>query len=214
MKRLILSLVLAASLSPLFSRDLGDPAIFRDKAGAEDVEKILSPLAGGDMVASFIQEKRISGSERVFRSSGRLILKTGAGMAWDYEKPFPSLMVLTEDSVIQRLPGKPAAKTDFSGNEVFTAVSRTISGVFTGDGDAIADNFTCYALTEADGTWYVGLVPKNKMMSSFIDSIALTGREDLSEVLMTEKSGDSVLYSFGSIERRSLRADEDACFSF
>lgn len=213
--KLLVLLAALCILSPLPALSVDESTIFDHPATVDDadVQATYAQVSyDGPWVAAFTQTKQIHQVARSFRSTGRMLLQPGEGIAWVIEKPYPSTMVVGSSSIVQSLPGQAPSRLDFGDNQTFTQISRTIVMVLSGDLSSVADAFTLYFAKEG-GEWMLALKPRQQEMAAFVDAFILSGSTELESVVMEETSGDSVRYTFSSIERRSLTDDEIAVFS-
>ncbi len=206
---------LVAALSPLWGLDVESEGVFDHPVTTGDatfVSTYQKVAYGGSWVADFAQTKHIGGINRSFRSTGTMYLEPGFGIAWNIQKPYPSLMVVSSSSLTQKLPGKEPIRLEFGDNPVFTHISRTIEMVLSGSLSTLEESFFLSFMKEGE-EWVLALKPKQKDVASFVGSFVLGGREELNTVLMYEKSGDSVRYDFSCLKRRPLSEEEHAAFS-
>jgi hypothetical protein len=146
----------------------------------------------------FVQTKTISRLGRSLVSKGFFIIDSGLGMVWDTRSPFPSIMAVGRDYIIQSGPDGKKTKLDAAGNETFLRISDTISAVFSGNAKKLADNFEIYFLEEprsaGDTVWTIGLVPRDASIRTFASSIIMTGDSQLRTLVLNEQSGAAVRY--------------------
>jgi outer membrane lipoprotein-sorting protein len=160
----------------------------------------------------FEQIKTIAKLKRAIRSSGSFIIASDKGMLWKTEKPFPSVMALGRDSIVQTVDGN---KTVLSaqGNETFSRMADIISAVFQGRAQTLLKNFSCFFVGGA--SWQLGLIPKDPTVKQFAGRFILEGKGPaITRIETDEQNGDSIVYqlsdqSFG----KELTPDEEALFN-
>lgn len=214
--KLLVFLLACLAFSPLAALDVSSPTVFDHPVTRKDqafLETFRQVAYDGPWVADFTQTKQIHGVNRTFRSSGTMFLQPGRGIVWNVLSPYPSVMVVGSSSIVQQLPGRKLSRIDFGDNPVFTQISRTIALVLAGNLTELEASFFL-SFQQAGSEWTLALVPKTKEIASFVSSFVLAGNAQLETVLMRERGGDSTRYEFSSIERRSLKEDELACFSW
>lgn len=160
----------------------------------------------------FTQIKSISSLNRQIRSFGTFVISNSDGMVWNTQKPFPSVMVLTDKAVTQiSASGKKTVVAE-SGNSAFTQFSTVLSAVFNGDHDILVKNFHVYFVQKGQ-VWFVGLVPKDSSLRAFVTKIEMEGQDSIKKVLLHEATGDSVCYEFSNVMfAQELTSDELAYF--
>lgn len=174
-----------------------------DRAGKASVRAICEGLTGhGVMRGDFVQTKDIRSLGRSFKGNGNFVVSRDDGIVWNTLKPFPSLMVVTSGRIVQSTGKGRTSVLDAGGNPVFEQFAATIRSVFSGDADELFSRFDVFFLA-GDGVpgkhgvpWRIGLVPNDSVVRSIISSIELSGLETLDRFIMTEATGDTVLYEF------------------
>jgi outer membrane lipoprotein-sorting protein len=157
-------------------------------------EEVCRAFAGNPVVSGvFTQTKTISRLNRSLVSEGNFIIASGTGMIWDTRKPFPSIMAIGRDFIIQSTPSGTRTRLDAVGNETFLRFSDTISAVFSGDSRKLIDNFEIYF--NPDGSsWTLGLLPKEKAIQNFAVCITMAGDAVIRRITLYEQNGDLVTY--------------------
>ena len=147
------------------------------------------PLVRGE----FRQKKILKRLGRVLESSGHFIIARDFGLVWETIAPFPSTMALGPDYVIQSVPGGQDTRLEASGNETFMRLARVMRLVFSGQGEALGEEFQVFF--QAGGPrWFLGLVPADGGIGAFIARISLSGDTVLRRVAVDEAGGDRIEY--------------------
>lgn len=157
-------------------------------------------LLRGDFEMNQKNEK--TGKKEV-NSEGTFTLSADDGMIWFTEKPVKSVMVVTNNFVMQEINGKQR-KIDGSKNQTFTKMATVTSSIFTGNYDELSKNFeiTFMPMAANPKTHVYGatLIPTDKMMSTFMKSIDITisgpetGTLYIDYIKIEYKTGDTVIY--------------------
>jgi hypothetical protein len=150
------------------------------------------PLVKGD----FIQTKTLSRMGRTLVSKGIFIIDAERGMIWDTRSPFPSILAVGRDHLIQIAGGKKTS-LDIAENETFIRISKIMSAVFTGKAGTLTENFEVF-FSENAGSWKMGLIPKDGSIRNFAASILMQGDSVLRSVLLREQNGNSVEYDLAN----------------
>ncbi len=121
----------------------------------------------------FTQTKIINSNGRKLKSSGTFII-CPFGIMWKTLKPFPSTIVVTNDSMIQL--GANGKKTVHSGadNKMFESIATSLSSVFTGDKKTLEENFNI-ELSQENQSWTIVLQPKDSTIAAVMQKMTLKG---------------------------------------
>jgi len=209
MRRIMLLLAISILLfPPLFADDTKAPVNL-----TEGKFSFISDAFGGSSMAGlFKQTKSVKGSPRSFTSTGSILIKTGKGIVWVTQKPYPSILVVGRDVLIQKIRDGEAVHLDIANNPIYIQIATSLECVFSADFSRIASLFTTYLSGDASG-WELLLVPKDKTVASFMSSITMTGSDTFDSLKMVETTGDSILYEFSDMVQRELTDEELALYS-
>ena len=168
---------------------------------------------------TFEQTKTIKRLGRSLNSKGNFIIAAELGMVWDTLSPFPSLMAVGRDFIIQTGPGGTKSKLDAQGNETFISLADTISAVFSGNSRILRDKFENYFFQDTEsGSWTLGLVPRDEAVRVFADRIILGGENlpaHIKTIVIYSRNGDLISYSLENHRfPGELDDHEKAFFSF
>lgn len=151
-----------------------------------------SPLT----VGYFKQTRSIKKLNREFVSTGAFAIDRDAGILWDTQKPFASVLWVGDNSIVQWDSARNTKKTmSAKDNPVFAEFSKTIQSVFSGKFDELERNFKIF-FEQSGETFSVGLVPKEKAVARVIASITLEGRAELEKVTIVDGETNPVVYEF------------------
>ena len=208
MRKVILLLTMLILLFPVFA-DYNGTEVDLTKG---DYSFISDAFGGKSMAGLFKQTKTVAGSPRSFVSTGSILIKTGMGIVWCTQKPYPSILVVGRDVLIQKIRDGEATHLDIANNPIYIQIATSLECVFSADFSKIASLFTTYLTTDADG-WELLLIPRDKTVASFMTSITMTGSSSFDSLKMVETTGDSILYEFSDMEQRELTDEELALYS-
>jgi hypothetical protein len=149
---------------------------------------------------SFEQTKTIGRLNRSLISRGKFIIAAELGMVWDTQSPFPSLMAVGRDFIVQSLPGGGKTKIDAAGNETFVSLASALNAIFTGNAAALEEQFDRFFVGEKPpGTlWTIGLRPREKAVRLFAEEITLSGDGLLRSIVIYERDGGSTAYALSN----------------
>jgi hypothetical protein len=193
----------------VFTRPLN--AVTRPRYLAVCAEIASRPVIKGN----FEQTKTIQRLNRSLVSSGNFIIAAAQGMVWDTRSPFPSVMAVGGDFIIQSTPGGGRSKMDAGGNETFLSLANTISAIFTGNAQSLLEKFDNFFVEDSPGAWTIGLIPREASVRGFAERIILRGDSGLlRSILLEERNGGSIQYILSNhVFYDSLSADEKALFA-
>ena len=167
------------------------------------LESVCASLAARpNTTGDFIQIKTINANGRQLKSSGKFIIST-IGIMWKTEKPFPSSLILTKDSMIQIAANGNKSVMDGKDNQIFANISDTLTSVFSGN---------------SKGGWTLELRPKDSTIASVMERLVLSGALEngaavLGKLEMAETSGNKIIYEFTNQKYpEELSADEKQNF--
>lgn len=204
---------LCAVLVSALAADIRDPAVYEHPVHSDDPDfkTVQESFSASPMVADYVQIKTIKRLNRSLESSGRMVIRPGTGIAWITEKPYASAMIVGRDYMKQQI-GSRTVVMDVSENRIYLSIAEALESIFAGDFSHIDTVFDSFFLRDGD-TWYLGLIPKDDAVQSFVQSITIQGTKTVDAVLLTEVSGDSILYTLENVEQRTLNSDEEKLFS-
>ena len=180
MKKFLLFLILCLPLSGLWADQL------------EEVYSRISshPVTKGELT----QEQYIKVANRSLVSKGTFVMAADKGIIFDITDPFPSSMVVTEEKMVQTLPGNVVSVLDGSENAMFKNIARIIHSVFANDVQVLKDNFQVSVTGGPKDV--VTLVPKDPLLSMLFLKITLTVGDSVDSVSLVEAGGNWVNYTF------------------
>ena len=114
--------------------------------------------------------------------------------------------------LIQKIRDGQPSHLDMAQNPVYTQIATTLECVFSADFTAMSDTFRTYISPDGD-SWSLKLIPRNKAVSSFIESMVLSGSDTFESLTLHETTGDTIVYGFSDMENRELTDEELAVWS-
>lgn len=191
MKRIILSLALAASML-----GAGSSAAF----AATPVAQIQTLLAKpAQLCGRFDQTKTLAGMKKPLLSEGRFCVVTGKGVLWRTLKPFASTLHLTRDQIVQMQGDRVAMKLDANQEPTVRMINSVLFSLLAGDLGQLDTLFEVDARVTGE-QWNVKLKARNPALARAIGDITLEGGQYVRRIEMIEASGDRTLIVFSSIK--------------
>ena len=187
---------------------------FQLAAQSLTLESVCKSLASHpNTTGDFIQIKTLQTNGRKLTSTGKFIFSQ-EGILWQTEKPFPSSLILTKETMVQVAANGKKSVMNGKDNQIFANISDTLSSVFSGNVDALKKNFECELVQDADTGWKILLTPKDSTIASVMKSMVLAGTgADLSSLEMSEASENTIRYEFKNQKYpEELSADEKQNF--
>ena len=124
---------------------------------------------------TFVMQRRIASLPRDLRSSGSFVI-CSEGIAWNTSSPIRTLLAVTGDKIIQRLPDGSTNVMDGTGNQTFKSIAATLSALFSGDRAALEENFQV-SFSSAGSSWTMTLLPKDRSVASVMTTIIMEGTQ-------------------------------------
>jgi len=182
MRKFLLSLILLLPLSGLWADQL------------EDVYARISahPVTKGELT----QEQYIKIANRSLISRGTFVMASDKGVIFEITDPFPSSMVVTEEKLVQILPGNVVSVMDGKDNAMFSNIAKIIHSVFANDVKVLKDNFQVSVTGGPKDV--VTLVPKDPLLSMLFQKITLAVGDSIDSVSIIETGGNWVNYTFSN----------------
>jgi len=197
-------------LAPAFT-EVFDHPLTRERQPT--FQKVSRAIAAHDIQkGSFTQTKHISRLQRNLTSSGFYVISKNDGIMWQTKKPFPSTMIVSASSIVQISASGKKNLLQTAGNATFESFAKVIASVFQGGNELSEKNFDLY-FEGREGSWSLGLIPKDKAIRAVAEKFVLEGGDFLQSVTMHEKNGDFVRYDFAGVTFPvRLTDDEKAIF--
>ena len=168
--------------------------------GSKGLTQVLSAVQSQKYVrGKFKQVRTVKKINRDFVSTGAFTIADTLGILWNMEKPFPNLTAITSDKMLQKNASGAVSKMDMKDNVVFSQVSQTIQGIFSGNRQMLEERFQIFFEMGKGGVWTIGLVPKEKVIKKQISSVVLLGHKWLEKVTLTDGDGNPILYEFSEV---------------
>ena len=166
----------------------------------------------------FNQEKTAPNLKRPLKSSGKFIFSE-TGIVWQTQKPFPSTMAVTKDSMTMTAANGKKTVTDGSTNEVFKSVAATLTALFSGNRSELEKHFEIKDFSANASTWKVSLTPKDKTIAQALTKIDMSGaangkKSSLDTMVVSQSDASTTKYDLlNQIYKEELSNEEKAFFA-
>jgi len=173
---------------------------FAEPNKAVTLESVCEQLASRpNTTGDFTQTKTLQTNGRKLKSLGKYII-CSEGILWKTEKPVPSSLILTKDTMVQISANGNKSVMSGKDNQIFSNISETLSSVFSGDVEALKKNFNCEFSDDGNNGWSLVLTPKDSTIAAVMKTLELSGitkpETSMTRLLMSEASGNTITYEF------------------
>ena len=144
MRKVILLLTMLILLFPVFA-DYNGTEVDLTKG---DYSFISDAFGGKSMAGLFKQTKTVAGSPRSFVSTGSILIKTGMGIVWCTQKPYPSILVVGRDVLIQKIRDGEATHLDIANNPIYIQIATSLAWYFISSAFSSSFAFSLSFLTD------------------------------------------------------------------
>jgi len=182
--------------------------------GAAPVGKIRAVLSTAKtFCGNFEQQKQLVGLKRPVTSHGRFCVLADKGVLWRTLQPFPNLLKLTRDEIVQMQNGRILQRLDAKQEPTVRTVNAVLFALLAGDFSQLEKFFDSEG-TIHDNEWRVTLKARDPGLAKVIGSIALEGGAYVKRVQLQEANGDGTQIVFTAIQtgESAMSADEAALF--
>lgn len=195
MKKILFLFFLLLPISSMWAADLLEEVYSRVSA---------HPVTRGELT----QVQYIKVANRSLISKGTFVMAADRGVIFEITEPFPSSMVVTEEKLVQTLPGNVVSVMDGKENAMFKNIAKIIHSVFSNDVQVLKDNFQVSVTGGPKDV--VKLVPKDPLLSMLFLEITLTVGDSIDSVSVIETGGNWVNYAFNNKSfPEKLTSDEE-----
>lgn len=191
-----LATVAAAPAAPEPGREA--EAVFAHPADAAAIRAALGPvtreLAAAQSIAGlYVQRKFLHELPQPLRAGGDFLFVRDLGVVWRTTTPFASELIVTRDALVQR-DGGSTVRVAAEQQPAVRMVARIFFAVFSLDFSQLSELFTLSVLPAADGSWQLGLTPKQD--AGAIEAIVVGGHRSVERVRLYERGGDRTEIEF------------------
>ena len=191
-------------------------ALFNTPADNAGLSALVTRLGGGEAAkGEFTQSRYLKVLKKPLVSHGEFLYQDKLGIAWLQTKPFPSGLVLTQDTLVQIDADGNRQISHADENPQAGAMAQMMpnlmSALLSGNLAPLQAQFTLHLMQQAD-CWQLGLEPIDPLIKQAMPRIVLKGGEQLESLSLLDSRGDLSVIEFNSLAQRPLTADELAYF--
>ncbi|WP_116964276.1 outer membrane lipoprotein carrier protein LolA [Fastidiosibacter lacustris] len=151
-----------------------------------------------NVYGDFTQTRYMKLLSKPLISSGVFHLSKTDGLQWLQQKPFKSILMITEDKIQQSIEGKQAMVITKKEQPIVFSFTHIFLSIFKGNTEALKQYFDIYFI-ECNNNWHLGLKPIDSPLNKAIDSIEIIGEKYVTRILVNEAQGNHMLIQFSNI---------------
>lgn len=183
---------------------------------APTMEQVQQQLASHTIVrGEFTQTRHMQMFDAPLTSQGQFLLSREHGLWWQQSTPFPTSLVLTQDTLSQQVGSQPAQVMKVNDNPMVFYFSHVFLSLFKGDTSQLTEQFTLDFQSTNSSSWTLALTPKSAPLNKVFSHITIQGQSDINHIELMEIRGDrtEIEFSQQTHQPASLTPAELAAFS-
>ncbi|WP_294901464.1 outer membrane lipoprotein carrier protein LolA [Tatumella sp. UBA2305] len=180
-------------------------------ANGMTVEQLQQQLLAQPVVrAHFEQVRTIKDMPQPLKSAGNMIMARGTGIFWQQQTPFPMLLILKQDRMVQKVNNQPAQVITAESNPQMFQFNQLLGALFTLDRTSLEKNFTLAFTSKSATEWQLVLTPTTTPLNKIFTRIILQGGQLIEKVRLYDKQGDNtdITFSQHKITPTQLTSEE------
>ena len=167
---------------------------------AAPIDKIQAMLAKpSTLCGRFDQTKSLAGMKKPLVSNGRFCVVAGKGILWRTLKPFPSVLRLTRDEIVQFQGERVAMRLESKQEPTVRMINGVLFSLLAGDLAQLESLFEVNGSVDG-ASWKVALKARQPALAKAIGEIALDGGAYVKNIALNEASGDRASIVFSDIK--------------
>ncbi|MGO2342618.1 LolA family protein [Vibrio litoralis] len=188
------------------------------QAATSDNDKLAQlqkQLASHQVVrGDFTQTRHMQMFDAPLESQGQFLLSSQYGLWWQQTTPFPTSLVLTQDTLSQQVGSEPAQVVKVADNPMVFYFSHVFLSLFQGDTQTLQQQFDLKLSSNKSNQWVLSLTPKSAPLNKVFSQINIEANEYINRIELIEIRGDRTDIEFSQqIHQPSdLSAAEQAIF--
>jgi hypothetical protein len=171
-------------------------ASVRPAVADDDLAEIDRLLSDSHILrAGFEQERHMAVLANPLRSQGRLTYDSGKGVLWQVTQPFPVVVVLRANEILEWTDDSEPRRLDLGSNPVYMALASVFFSALAGTSQGLEEGFDIEASVDGE-TWDLILIPKDALLATAIKEVELHGGRYVESVRISEARGDETMIRF------------------
>lgn len=182
-------------------KPVANPEVFKKQFEIES-KKITS------IKSDFVQEKTLSMLKEKIVSKGEFVFKRSDKVRIEYKTPYSYLMIMNGNQMMSK-DGNKESRINVSSNKMFRQINRVI--VDCVQGTILYNKDFSSKILENDSMYFLELVPQNRMIKEFFQSIKIQiDKKDYSVAVieLNEQGGDQTTMRFTGKQFNQTIGDE------
>lgn len=165
------------------------------------------------LCGNFQQSKQLVGFKKPLVSTGRFCVVAGKGVLWRTLQPFPSMLRLTPDEIVQTQGERVAMRLDAKQEPMVRTINAVMFALLAGELAQLESMFDIDGSVRGD-TWGVFLKPRDAALTKAIGGVQVEGSTFVKNILISEAGGDKtrIVFSAMSSGEAALTADDMKSF--
>lgn len=198
MKKVLLILCMMAAIT-LQAQTLKKATDAQAKAMVEKINQTASSIHA--LECGFTQVKTLRFLNDKITSQGKMYYDGSGKLRWEYTSPYQYTFILNGQKVYIK-SAKSSQTIDIRQSKLFQSIAQVMMNSVTGKSLTTNSDFACTMYTQGQ-EWVADLVPQKKEMKKMFKNIRLhldSARQMVSQVEMTEQSGDTTLITLKDVK--------------
>lgn len=181
----------------------------------DKLAQLQQQLASHQVVrGDFTQTRHMQMFDAPLTSQGQFLLSSQYGLWWQQTTPFPTSLVLTQDTLSQQVGSEPAQVLKVSDNPMVFYFSHVFLSLFQGDTQTLQQQFELKLSSNQSNQWVLSLTPKSTPLNKVFSQINIEANDYINRIELIEIRGDrtDIEFSNQTHQPSDLSAAEQAMF--
>lgn len=155
---------------------------------------------------TFTHARHLSEMPRPLAASGEFVFARDLGVWWRTTSPFESVLVLTDEGIVQRDEGVESLRLSAAEQPAVRLLASIFLALFTLDVRALEANFDLHGKSHGE-RWLVGLKPRSSAIANVFDRATLSGAQQVEQIVLTDARGDRTVIELHGVEASDAPPD-------
>jgi|GEM_PF-2795881 len=162
----------------------------------DQIATLVKPSVG--LTADFQQERTIPVLSRPLLSQGRISVPRDGEVVWAQDTPYAVVLKFTAQGMTEIGPDGTEHVAD---NPMVASMGRTFISLLSGDPAALSAHFIVVDAKADEVSWSMILRPKDDLLRVAIQTIEISGHENIDAVTILDAQGGKSSIAFSNYER-------------
>ncbi|HCH01046.1 MAG TPA: hypothetical protein DEV85_04030 [Vibrio sp.] len=181
----------------------------------DKLAQLQQQLASHQVVrGDFTQTRHMQMFDAPLISQGQFLLSSQYGLWWQQTTPFPTSLVLTQDTLSQQVGSEPAQVVKVADNPMVFYFSHVFLSLFKGDTQTLQQQFDLKLSSNQSNQWVLSLTPKSAPLNKVFSQINIEANDYINRIELIEIRGDrtDIEFSKQTHQPSDLSTAEQAIF--